>query len=214
VPGIFSHTIFSPLGGYYKKEVHKFTPTGFATFNRATFTKIYQIARPKAFNNRNIKAGWKRAGLVPYNPERILQDPQVTNLERMTPELEVPAHPEGIYSTPKKATEYQDLLARIEAKLSPDSQRHLTKLDHGVMETLTANQVLQNQVKQDRKVRIDHEITKRSKRIEKQEGQRVWNLQQILDARNPDIHRKVKLIRKRKPKKLIVVIPVSISDSE
>jgi hypothetical protein len=103
-------------------------------------------------------------------------------------------------------------LTRIKAKLSLESQRHLTKLDHGVMETITANQVLQNQVKQDRKVRIDYEITKRSKRIEKQEGQRVWNLQQVLDARNPDIHRKVKLVRKRKPKKLIVIIPTRISD--
>jgi hypothetical protein len=40
---------FSPLGHFYKKEVHNFTPTGFATFDRATFTKVYQIARPKAF---------------------------------------------------------------------------------------------------------------------------------------------------------------------
>jgi hypothetical protein len=149
---------------------------------------------------------------MPYNPGRILQDPQVTNLSRMTPELEVPAHPQGGYSTPKKISEYRDILDKIEVKLSPHSQRHLTKLDHGLTETLTAYQMLQNQVAQDRKVRIDHEITKRSQRIEKQEGQRVLNLQQILNARNPDIHRKVKLIRKRKPKKLIVVIPIRIID--
>ena len=78
------------------------------------------------------------------------------------------------------------------------------------METLTANHVLQNQVAQDRKVRVDQEIVKRSKRIEKQEGQRVWNLQQVLDARDPNKRRKVKLIRKRKPKKLIVVIPIPV----
>jgi hypothetical protein len=78
------------------------------------------------------------------------------------------------------------------------------------METLTANYVLQNQVAYDRKVRVDQEIVKRSKRIEKQEGQRVWNLQQVLDARDPNNRRKVKLIRKRKPKKLIVVIPIPV----
>ena len=81
--------------------------------------------------------------------------------------MEVPAHPEGVYSTPKKTIEYREVLAKIEAKLSPQSQRYLTKLDHGIMETLIANQILQNQIAQDRKVRIDYEIAKRSKRIEK-----------------------------------------------
>ena len=201
---------FSPLASYYVKEVHNFTPTGFATFDRATFTSIYQITRPRAFTKSNIQAGWSRAGLEPHNPDRILRHPQVTNLSRMTPELEVPPHPDGIYGTPKTIGEYKELLARIEPKLSPHSQRHLTKLDHGIMETLTANHVLQNQVAQDRKVRVDQEIVKRSKRIEKQEGQRVWNLQQVLDARDPNKRRKVKLIRKRKPKKLIVVIPIPV----
>jgi hypothetical protein len=62
------------------------------------------------------------------------------------PELEVPPHRDGIYGTPKTIAEYRELLARIEPKLSPHSQRHLTKLDHGIMETLTTNHVLQNQV--------------------------------------------------------------------
>ena len=73
----------------------------------------------------------------------------------MTPELKVPPHPNGIYNTPKTIREYKELLARIKPKLSPHSQRQLTKLDHRIMETLTANHVLQNQVAQDRKVRVD-----------------------------------------------------------
>jgi hypothetical protein len=205
---------FSPLAHYYKKELHRFTPTGFATVDRATFTQIYQIVRPMAFTSRNIRAGWRRAGLRPYNPDRILQDPQVTNLSRVTPELEVPVHPDDVYSTPKKIIEYRRVLTKIKPKLSPHTRRYLTKLDHGIMETLTANHILQNQVAEDRRVYIDREITRRSKRIEKQEGQRVWNLQQILDARNPEVRRKVRLVRKRKPKRLIVIIPVPINDEE
>lgn len=130
------------------------------------------------------------------------------------PQLEVPAHPDDVYSTPKKIRQYQTVLTKIKPKLSPHSRRYLTKLDHGIMETLTANHILQNQVAEDRRARIDQEIVKRSKRIEKQEGQRVWNLQQILDARNPEVHRQVRLVRKRKPKRLIVIIPVPIEDDE
>jgi hypothetical protein len=120
-----------------------------------------------AFTNRNIRAGWRRAGLKHYNPDRILQNPQVMNLSRVTPELEVSIHPDDVYSTPKKITEYRRVLTKIEPKLSPYIRRYLTKLDHGIMETLTANHILQNQVAEDRRVCIDREITKRSKRIEK-----------------------------------------------
>jgi hypothetical protein len=204
---------FSPLGGYYRKEVHNFTPTGFATFDRATFTKVYQLARPRAFTPSNIRAGWRRAGLQPVNIDRILQNPQVLNLLRATPELQPEPQSREVYTTPVKARDYQEVLALLEAKLSPISQRHLTKLDHGIHQTLTANQVLQNQVRQDRKVRIDAEIVKRTKRIQKQEDKRVWSLQEIKDARNPAIRRTVKIKRRRRPTKaLIVTIPVPIRD--
>jgi hypothetical protein len=136
------------------------------------------------------------------------------NLSRVTPELEVPVHPDDIYYTPKKIAEYRRVLIKIKPKLSPHTRRHLTKLDHGIIKTLTANHILQNQVAEDRRIYIDREITKRPKRIKKQEGQRVWNLQQILDARNPEVRRKVRLVRKRKPKRLIVIIPVPTNDEE
>jgi DDE superfamily endonuclease len=48
---------FSPLAQYYRNELHRFTPTGFATVDRATFTTIYQLVRPIAFTSRNIRAG-------------------------------------------------------------------------------------------------------------------------------------------------------------
>jgi hypothetical protein len=91
--------------------------------------------------------------------------------------LKVPIHPDDVYSIPKNIIEYRRVLTKIKPKLSPYTRRYLTKLDYGIMETLTANHILQNQVTEDRRVRIDYEIAKRSKRIKKQEGQRVWNLQ-------------------------------------
>jgi hypothetical protein len=87
--------------------------------------------------------------------------------------LEVPIYPDDIYSTLKKIIEYRRVLIKIKPKLLPYTRRYLTKLDYGIMETLTANYILQNQIVEDRRVCIDREITKRSKRIEKQEGQRV-----------------------------------------
>jgi hypothetical protein len=48
---------FSSLANHYGKAVQKYTPTGFATINRATFTTLYQEVRPKAITERNIRAG-------------------------------------------------------------------------------------------------------------------------------------------------------------
>jgi hypothetical protein len=101
---------FSPLGGYYRKEVYNFTLIGFATFDRATFTKVYQITRPKAFTRSNILAGWSRSGLEPTNINKILENPQVLNLMRATPKLQSTPHPEGIYKTLIKVHEYQNIL--------------------------------------------------------------------------------------------------------
>lgn len=88
----------------------------------------------------------------------------------------------------------------------------MVKLDHGIQAALIANAVLQNQVRQDRKVRIDTQIVTRTKRIKKKDDRRVWSLQEIINARNPEIRRQVKIKRRRRPKGLIVTIPIPFSE--
>jgi hypothetical protein len=38
------------------------------------FTLLYNRARNAAFTPRNIKSGWSKTGLVPFNPDRVLND--------------------------------------------------------------------------------------------------------------------------------------------
>lgn len=50
---------------------------------------MYSLARDSAFTPRNIKSGWCKAGLYPFNPDRVLNsthkpqgeviDPQIAN---------------------------------------------------------------------------------------------------------------------------------------
>ncbi len=76
--------------------------------------------------------------MEPASIDGILEDPRVTNLTRVTLELQYAQHSEGRKRHTIKPHEYQALLERIEPKLSPYSQRHLTKLYHGTHQTLLA----------------------------------------------------------------------------
>jgi hypothetical protein len=40
------------------------------------FTLLYDRARRKAINSRNIISGWSKTGLRPFNPERVLKEVQ------------------------------------------------------------------------------------------------------------------------------------------
>jgi len=38
------------------------------------FTYLYSPARDRALTSRNIQAGWVKAGLFPFNPDKVLSD--------------------------------------------------------------------------------------------------------------------------------------------
>src|SRR5690606_2473182 len=49
---------------------------GANTVGKEHFTSLYSPARDKAFISRTIKAGWTKAGLFPFNPDRVLREIQ------------------------------------------------------------------------------------------------------------------------------------------
>jgi hypothetical protein len=203
---------FSSLALRYSQEVQKYTPTGFATIDRATFAHIYKIARPQAFTPFNIKAGWIRTGIQPWDPSRVLELPSVKNFGRCTPDLELPAHPDGVYGTPTKISEFKELQERIEARVTPHTRRHVHKLARGAIHELTTSQILQSEVRDTRKRRMDVTLEKRSIRLKKGEEQRSMALAEVLEARRAAVAREVRILRRKRPKKLIVIIPVKKPD--
>jgi hypothetical protein len=60
---------------------------------------MYSLAREKVFTARNIRSGWSRTGLFPFNPSKVLKvipkaDPQLTNQGSNEVELEPYLHDE------------------------------------------------------------------------------------------------------------------------
>jgi hypothetical protein len=68
--------VFSPLKVAYREEVERLYRGGANIIRKEHFTALYSPAREKSFTPKNIKAGWNKAGLYPFNPDRVLRDIQ------------------------------------------------------------------------------------------------------------------------------------------
>jgi hypothetical protein len=86
--------------------------------------------------DRNIRAGWKRAGIWPLNKQKLLDDPAIKNFGRTSPEYQPPAVNEGpnhLLATPKKEDELRQLISTIEAKVTLRTRRCVRKLGHAAI---------------------------------------------------------------------------------
>jgi DDE superfamily endonuclease len=68
--------VFGPLKTAYRERVEELYRGGANTVSKQHFTFLYSQARCAAFTSRNIKSAWTKAGLYPWNPDRVLQDIQ------------------------------------------------------------------------------------------------------------------------------------------
>jgi hypothetical protein len=64
------------LKAAYRDEVEALDRGGANIVGKEHFTSLYSPAREKALTSRNIRAGWAKAGLFPFNPDRVLGDIQ------------------------------------------------------------------------------------------------------------------------------------------
>ncbi|RPB11153.1 DDE-domain-containing protein, partial [Morchella conica CCBAS932] len=62
-------SVFSSLQNYYSEEVNKLQGRAITNDN---FPNLLARARRKAFTEKNIKAGFRASGIVPLNPNVIL----------------------------------------------------------------------------------------------------------------------------------------------
>jgi hypothetical protein len=72
--------VFGPLKMAYREEVERLYRGGFSMIGKQHFTLLYDRARRKALSPRNIISGWSKAGLRPFNPDRVLKDIQKPEL--------------------------------------------------------------------------------------------------------------------------------------
>jgi hypothetical protein len=120
--------IFGPLKTAYREEVERLYRGGSNMIGKQHFTLLYDRARRKALNPRNIVSGWSKTGLRPFNPERVLRD-----IQKPEPDIDpVPARIEKLCDsihplvetpeTPKTAEKLMSLRMRIEKSIAQSGE--------------------------------------------------------------------------------------------
>jgi DDE superfamily endonuclease len=66
-------TIFSPLKHYFRCAVEKRLQTGVLRFLKTEFLETYKKIHSQVLTAKNIKAGFQKAGLVPFDPQKALE---------------------------------------------------------------------------------------------------------------------------------------------
>ncbi|KAK9244194.1 hypothetical protein V1506DRAFT_507773 [Lipomyces tetrasporus] len=76
--------MFGPLKAAYRDQVERLYRGGANTVGKEHFTSLYS----PALTPRNIKAGWTKAGLCSFNPDRVLRDIQKPLAELTVPKAD------------------------------------------------------------------------------------------------------------------------------
>jgi hypothetical protein len=77
--------VFGPLKAAYRDQVERLEREYIKTIGKEHFTYLYNPARTQALTSRNIRAGWAKAGLFFFIPDKILSDMPKPPIELTAP---------------------------------------------------------------------------------------------------------------------------------
>ncbi len=206
--------MFSAFKRAYLNETDTTLRLSTQRISRPEWLEMFIRARAKAVKLDNILGGWRGAGLVPNNPQKVLnQLPR--NLTGPAPLPITP--PEGrnlnfslLYSSPPDGTELREsnvlldsVLAETPGLPSP-AKRYVARVTR-ITETLAAeNTLLRRQCQGQEELLKARKSHKRGKRV-RLEGEFVFSTGKVLEiAREAEAERPAKRLRRRPRKQPII----------
>ena len=140
--------VFGPLKAAYREEVDRLFRGGANTVGNEHFTLLYSRAREKAFTTRNIRSAWSKAGLFPFNPDKVLRDLQRPPPQQDQPQVVVQLplrSPIELLTTPVTSDGLASLCETIErsSHLLDDAKRQqVEKLKHAAPRAIAGRDLL------------------------------------------------------------------------
>jgi len=112
-------TCFSPVKGRYREQIANLARYDDASaVKKAKFLDCYQKASQEGLSEKNIKAGWRAAGLHPWNPHKAIHSSQVLQnapITAQTPPNRKRRHSvDMVYRTPKSRRDIDDSIQAIQ----------------------------------------------------------------------------------------------------
>jgi hypothetical protein len=71
--------VFGPVKTSYREEAEELLREGSNTVGKEHFPMLYSKSRHKAINESNIRSGWSKTGLFPFNPSKVLRESKPQN---------------------------------------------------------------------------------------------------------------------------------------
>ena len=117
--------VFSSLKTACREQVEQLFRGGANTIGKQHFTLLYDRARKSALTSCNIRSGWSKTGLWPFNPDRVLGEMSkpnnvepVSEMSVINPNVDAPFRsPDTSIRTPTDVSSLKSLIMRGEAHL-------------------------------------------------------------------------------------------------
>jgi hypothetical protein len=129
-------SVFSPLKNHFRQDTKSLAAfTASAPINKRRFLYCYRDASARGMCARNIISGFRETGIWPFDPSKVLDDPEAILHEEALPITppppeERPPSPHNIYlQTPQKSQDVRESLQKAREHVSP-SNRALRSVLH------------------------------------------------------------------------------------
>jgi hypothetical protein len=167
---------FGPLKKAYSREIEHLIRRRIGHIDKATFFSAFYAAHQAAITERNIKGGFRGAGLAPFDPENVISKLDIQLRTPTPPDEDVSRAQPWTPKTPRTVTEadlhseYLQRRIRRHHSSSPESiLEALQSLTKSVLGYMHKTELLEAEVKELREANATQSQKKRAKRTRLQD---------------------------------------------
>lgn len=184
--------VFSPLKTAYREQVDLLYRGGAETVNEAHSTLLYSRARDIALTSRNIRSGWSKTGLFPFNPRKVLDGMQEVTVNPtsagIAPTVTLPSQP-SLSPTSLKTPTNIISLAALQSKLTERPDRtegadpYLQKIINAAQRAFAERELL----RQENETLVQQNNEKKTRKHVKERkigDAKIMTFEDIVEARN------------------------------
>ena len=128
--------IFSPLKQIMSQELDKILRYGFNDIQTFEWANCYRLARPYDMKPSNIKNAWSGAGLLPFNPQKVIRRLKAPIADNDVAELVASTNPPPLSPQSSKFDLVPNTASKLDSGVFRSANEALiSKIEAGILDT-------------------------------------------------------------------------------
>lgn len=141
-----------------------------AQVKKIRFIQYYNTARKEGLTSSTIKSGWRAAGIVPWDPRKVIRSSQVpqehTQAVPQTPRRKQRLSTEGLYTTPQNRRDFERLASLLPASIETNRTiRTVLQKASKAIDRFHHQSVIQSRTMKAYEIQIQEHKNKRRKKV-------------------------------------------------